>query len=117
MTKIIVAIVFALFLNSAQASETLDRLVEFVYAMEESSSDVIESVQYTAVRGADKVTAISQFVWGEVRQATEELQRNIDSLQRKVDNHIYADKREHARLQAQINALKIEMAKLKAKQK
>ena len=115
--KKVIAVISLLFSVNAFASDAMERLSRFVDSMEEAGGHVAETVQYTAVSGSASVSAISQFVWSEIQAATEEIQGNINALQKKLDNHIYADKREHARLQAQINALKVEMARLKAQQK
>ena len=113
--KKVIAVISLLFSVNAFASDAMERLSRFVDSMEEAGGHVFETVQYTTVSGS--VSAISQFVWSEIQAATEEIQGSINALQKKLDNHIYADKREHARLQAQINALKVEMARLKAQQK
>ena len=135
MKKIIVAVVFAFISFNASASGSIENLANFLSSLEdagqititriskkvqpiaeEASKEARSRVEYTSTVLVDAGSDIAQFVWAEIKNAQIEIQERIDALERRLNNHITRDRKEHARLQAQINHLKHELSILKKQQ-
>jgi len=131
MKNLFVAIVAFFSFNNAFAGDTIENLANFLSSMEDAGSvtitriskrvqpaadeaakEVRSRVEYTSTVLVDAGADIAQFVWAEIRNAQAELTDRIDVLEKRLSNHIYRDRKEHERLQAQINALKAELKKI-----
>lgn len=132
MKKIIAAVVFAFVSFNASAGDSIENLANFISSLEDAgqvtitriskkvqpmaeevSKEARSRVEYSSTVLVDAGSDIAQFVWAEIKNAQIEIQERIDSLEKRLNNHIGRDQREHARLQAQINQLKHELAVLK----
>jgi prefoldin subunit 5 len=112
------AIIAAMLSLNAYAG-TADDIGDLIKKLEQEGKVSVSVVQNSA---AD----ISQFVWKEIKAAQSDMvvdigkaqdmalnaQKAIMALQKRLENHIYRDKKEHQYLQSQINKLKEDMAKL-----
>jgi uncharacterized protein (DUF342 family) len=131
MKNLFVAIVAFFSFNTAFAGDTIENLANFLSSMEDAGSvtitrinkrvqpsaeeaakEVRSRVEYTSTVLVDAGADIAQFVWAEIKNAQAEITERIDLLEKRLNNHIYRDRKEHEKLQAQINVLKAELKKL-----
>ena len=126
--KTIIFVISLFFAGAANADSAFDNFMDGLANVSDNvqtvASDTIEITQHTVIRGAaalERATGeMHQRLWSEMQDAQKtmsgeigKIQSQVNYLQKRINNHIYKDREEHAKLQAQINAMQLEIAKLK----
>lgn len=135
MKNIVIAIFAFVSINANAAEGSIENLANFLNSLEnagqvtitqikrtvqpiaeDAAKEAKSRVEYSSTVLVDAGSDIAQFVWTEIQNAQVEIQDRINALEKRLNNHINRDQREHAKLQQQINTLKAELAAIKKQQ-